>query len=109
MFLTDFGDVRIYPMSQRKDAHTSLPYIFIDFGVPELIHSDNAWEIIKSKEWKKILEEEGFIKLYQIEPHSNFQENTRREIQQSQRLSLIQTKLYDVTIHLWDNTFVYHV
>ena len=48
VYLTGFGDVRIYLLLYRKEYHTSLSWYFINTGVPEHLHLDNAWEMTKS-------------------------------------------------------------
>ena len=43
LYVTDFGDVMIYPFPKRKDAHTDLSLYFVNSGVPEHLHSDHSW------------------------------------------------------------------
>lgn len=50
----------------------------MDAGVPEIIHSDNTWEMTKIRKWKKAMDEEGGIKVSQIEPKSPFQNNAKQ-------------------------------
>ena len=49
----------------------------------------------KISKWNNILDEEGGINISQTEPHSPFQNNSKQEIQQLQRLLSRQMKLYD--------------
>ena len=42
IYVTDFGDVVIYHLTHRKDAHTSLPSSLMDDVVPEHLHLNNA-------------------------------------------------------------------
>ena len=41
--VTYLGDVIIYPLAHRKEAHTLLSCYFMNYGVPDHVHSDNAW------------------------------------------------------------------
>ena len=38
VYVTDFEDVRIYTLPQRQDSHTSLPWYYMDAGVPVHLH-----------------------------------------------------------------------
>ena len=42
-------------------------------GAPKQLHSDNAVEMMRKKEWRKVLRDEGGIKATTVEPHSPFQ------------------------------------
>ena len=78
VYVTDFGEVRIYTLSHRREAHTSLSWYFMDSGVPEHIHSYIEWEMNRSNKWKKVLYKEGGIRALQTEPRPPFQNNADR-------------------------------
>ena len=77
-------------------------------GAIEQLQLLNAWYITNSRKWKKILDAEGGINISHTEPHSLFQNNDERAIQQLQRLWLHQMKLYDVPLQLRYKEVVYH-
>ena len=57
MYLIDFYEIRIYTLAHRKESHTLLSRYFIYAGVPEHIHSDNAWEVTNISKQKKVIDE----------------------------------------------------
>ena len=52
VYVTDFGDVRIYPFTNVKDAQNFLSCYFMDYDVTEHLHSDNVWDMNRSKKWR---------------------------------------------------------
>ena len=62
LFVTDFHDVQFYPLKSKSFAHEAVSEYFIENGVPEQIHSDNAEEMTTKKEWRKTMRDEGGIK-----------------------------------------------
>ena len=44
VFVTDFDDVRLYPMVDKGQAHLVLSKYFTKKGVTSHLHKDNAWE-----------------------------------------------------------------
>ena len=74
----------------------------------ENLHLDNSNEITNNSKWKKIIYEEGGIRIFQTDTHSPFHKNSNRDIQQLQRFLLCQMKQYDSPLQLWDKAFVCH-
>ena len=54
IFVTDFGDVQVFPMHSKKDAHQVLLRYFQEIGVPTSMHADNAKELSTAKEFFKV-------------------------------------------------------
>ena len=108
MYVTYFNDVKIYPLPHRIEAHKSLYWYFMDYGVPENLQSDNAWIMNKRNKRKKVIDKEGGIKVSQTEPHSPSQNKADWEIHKSQKLSLRQMSQYDAHLKLWDKELMYH-
>ena len=79
--VTYFDGLRIHPLAHRREDHTLLSRYLIDAGVPENLHSDNAWGMTKRSKWNKVMDEKGAIKVSQTEPQSPLQNNAKREIQ----------------------------
>ena len=92
VYITDFGYTRIHHFPYRKYADKLLYPYFMDYGIIEQLHSDNAWDTTKGSKQKSILEEETGVNISQTDPNSSFKNNSEREIQQLQRLSLCQMK-----------------
>ena len=65
VYVTDFGALRIYFLVHIREAHTSLSQNFIHAGVSDYLHSENSWEITNIREWKKVMYEDGGIKVSQ--------------------------------------------
>ena len=65
VYITDFSDVGIYPLDHRRENHTSLSRYFMDYGATDHLHSENVWETTKIVKRKKVLDEEGGIKVSQ--------------------------------------------
>lgn len=106
LFVTEFGDVTVYPVKQRREAYTALSKYFINRGIPEHLHADNALELTKAKNWKKVLDDEGGIRLTTTEPYS--QKDAEREIRLTEGLTLRQMSWYGTPIQLWDFAIEFH-
>ena len=63
LFVTDFGDVQIFGIKHKREAHLALSKYFRESGVPTSLHADGAPELKTSSKWKKVMEAEGGIKL----------------------------------------------
>ena len=86
VYVTNLGDIRINPLPHKKDSHTPLSRYFVDSGVKEHPHRDNACKMTNHSKWKNILDKEGGINILQTDSHSPFKKNDNREIKQLQRL-----------------------
>ena len=73
IFVTDFGDVQVFPMHSKKDAHQSLLRYFQEIGVPTSMHAGSAKELSTKKVWSNIMEKHRYIKQSYIEPGSPWQ------------------------------------
>ena len=80
IFVTDFGDVQVFPMHSKKDAHQSLLRYFQEIGVPTSMHAGSAKELSTKKVWRNIMEKHRYIKQSYIEPGSPWQNAAKREI-----------------------------
>ena len=56
IFVTDFGDVQVFPMHSKKDAHQALLIYFQETGLPISMHDDNSKEISTAKGWRNVME-----------------------------------------------------
>ena len=108
LFVTDFHDVQFHPLKSKQFAYKAVSEYFINSGVPEQIHSDNAKEMTTKKEWRKTLRDEGGIKATTTEPHSPFQNRAEREIRQLQSYSLRRLRSAGAPLRLWDDSMKYH-
>ena len=70
IFVTDFGDLQVFPMHSKKDAHRALLRYFQETGVPTSMHANNATELSCAKAWRNVMEKHGHIKKSYIEPGS---------------------------------------
>ena len=69
IFVTDFDDVKFYPLNNKGDAQMLLSQYFKDVGLPTSLHMDNTKDMDVIKKRKKFLSEEGGIKKRCNEPH----------------------------------------
>ena len=63
VYVLDFAYIIIYPSEHIIEDHTLLSWYFMDYGVPDHLHSDNAWEMNKSNKGKRLVDKEGSIKV----------------------------------------------
>ena len=108
VLVTDFHDVTVYPLKEEKKAYTALRSYFIDRGVPEKVHSDNAFAMTRSEKWKRVLEKEGGIEATTTEPHSPFQNNAEREIGHLQSQALRGLRKAGASLRFWDDAMEWY-
>ena len=72
-FVADFGEVQVFPMHSKKDAHQVLLRYIQETGVPTSMDADNAKELSTEKGRRNVMEKHGDIKKSYIEPGSLWQ------------------------------------
>lgn len=105
LFVTNFHDVTVYPMTKEGRAYQAASSYFQDRGVPEAIHCDNAKNMTTSRKWRKTLRDEGGIRTTTIEPHSPAQNSAEREIGYLQSQALRALHKAGASLRFWDDAF----
>jgi hypothetical protein len=70
-------------MRSKEEAHQTLRCFIHDVGVPRVIHSDNAKELMQGQ-WKKLCNEFGIHTTY-TEPHSPWQNRAEGHIRETKK------------------------
>ena len=80
MFVTEFGDIQVYPLKNKDDYHMALYQYSKEIGVPTSLQMDNTKDMDVRKKWKKVLAREDIIKTSWNEPHTLQQNDAEQEI-----------------------------
>ena len=76
MFVTEFGDFKVYPLKNKGDSHMDLSQYFKEVGVHISLHMENSEDMDVRNKWKKVLDKEGRIKTSLTENHIPQQNDT---------------------------------
>ena len=81
IFVNDTGFTRVYPMKSKSLAGQALNCLFTEVGVPTMLHTDGAKEMMLGQ-WKEIRDKHGGIKQTLAEPYSPWQNRAEAEIRE---------------------------
>ena len=70
MFVTSFGDIKVYALNNKCDDHIVLLQYFKYILMHTSLHMDNTKYMDSSKQRDKVLSKEGGIKTSCTEPHT---------------------------------------
>ncbi len=100
LFCTEDHAVRFYPMGSKKQAHYSLDVVFKEWGIPQVMITDNAKELTEGK-WrhkcKKVQCTMASTEPYT--PNQNMAEAEIREVKRQHRKVMHATGM---PIEMWD-------
>ena len=101
-FVTDFGEVQVFPMHSKKDAHQVLLRYVQETGVPTSMDADNAKELSTEKGRRNVMEKHGDIKKSYIEPGSLWQNAAELNIEEIKKETLKEMPQTNIPRRLWD-------
>ena len=102
IFVPDFGDVQVFPMQPKKDAHQALMRYFQETGVPTLMHADRDKEFSNAKGRRNVMKKHEDIKQSYIELGYLWQKAAKREIGAIKKSMLKAVLRNNAPRHLWD-------
>jgi hypothetical protein len=99
LFANDIGFSTVYPMHLKSEAPNALKCFLQDVGTPQVLHSDNAKELMQG-EWRKICNDFA-IKTTYTEPRSPWQNRAEGNIHKLKRHIHRKMKSNNVPKKLW--------
>jgi hypothetical protein len=105
VFVNDLKWVRSFPLARKRDAHTCLDLLFPEEGVPNIMISDDAKELVSGEFRAKCRQAGCYSKV--LEPYlpwTNRAKGTIRELKQGTQRAMIKTatpkRLWDYCLEL---------
>jgi hypothetical protein len=83
VYTNKFEWTQLYPMKSKKDAHETLSALFVESGVPQVLITDDAPELVKDEFRRKALEAGCQTKV--CEPYSPWQNRAEGSIRELKR------------------------
>jgi hypothetical protein len=100
LFVNDKGWEYSYPMKLKSDAPDALKSAFKKFGLPEIMVTDNAPELVKG-EWGKMLKVH-YVEAKTTEPHSPWQNRAEAGIREHKKATRRHMNRRRCPLPFWD-------
>jgi hypothetical protein len=100
LYINDLQFSKFYPMKNKGDVSDTLAAFIHDVGIPHIIHSDDAQELMHGK-FRSLCKEYGIPSTF-TEPHSPWQNRAEAGIRELKRHVHRKMKARCVPFRLWD-------